>query len=308
MNFKTFYPRSMAGWYRAWLLLIDVPWLLIWWGLAQLGTPTVLAVLGALSLPLGSRAWLVRNTFLAARKLGIKTAPLTAANRRRMIWKEYLATLRMFCWLMPFRDGTRRVSGVGGVQPILLVHGIICNSGVWQPFARWLTQQSAGSVESISLYPAFVSIDQYAEQLHQKIESLCSTYGVAQIRLVGHSMGGLVIRAYLHRYGATRVHRVVTLGSPHQGVYVKRDMMRIGENVRQLRVNSSWLKSLQTLETEPCPAPITSIWSPDENIILPQDSSLLRYPNARNISLPGIGHNALLFSPSVWKETLLALR
>lgn len=307
MQLKSWRPRSMAGWYRSWLLLIDLPWVLLWYGLTYLGLPWVLAVIGAASLPMGSRYWwLIHMTFSAARKLGIKTTALTPAQRRRMIWQEYVATLRMFCWLMPFREGTRSAAGQG--QPILLVHGIICNSGVWRPFARWLARQGEGPIESISLYPPFASLDEYAEQLHLKIEAVCATQGVKQLRLVAHSMGGVVSRAYLHRYGGSRVSKVVTLGSPHQGVYVKRGMLRIGENVRQLRIKSDWMLRMQALEAQPCPAPIVSIWSPHENVILPQDSSLLTYPNARNINMPGVGHNTLLYSPAVWKEVLKALR
>ncbi|GAF83938.1 unnamed protein product, partial [marine sediment metagenome] len=39
-----------------------------------------------------------------------------------------------------------------------------------------------------------------------------------KINLVGHSMGGLVSRAYANRYGDEKIEKVVTVGSPHKGV------------------------------------------------------------------------------------------
>lgn len=40
---------------------------------------------------------------------------------------------------------------------------------------------------------------------------------VAPIHLVGFSLGGLVIRAYVHDFGAAALGRVVMLGTPNQG-------------------------------------------------------------------------------------------
>jgi len=39
----------------------------------------------------------------------------------------------------------------------------------------------------------------------------------AQVNLVGHSMGGLVIAGYLQKYGNSKVNRVATMGSPFRG-------------------------------------------------------------------------------------------
>ena len=40
---------------------------------------------------------------------------------------------------------------------------------------------------------------------------------VQKINLVGHSMGGLIIRAYIHKYKPENLGRVVMLGTPNQG-------------------------------------------------------------------------------------------
>jgi len=38
-----------------------------------------------------------------------------------------------------------------------------------------------------------------------------------KVNLVGHSMGGLVARAYAQKYGTTNVNKIVTIGSPNKG-------------------------------------------------------------------------------------------
>ena len=43
--------------------------------------------------------------------------------------------------------------------------------------------------------------------------------GAIRVNLVGHSMGGLVIAGYLERFGADKVHRIATLGTPFRGSF-----------------------------------------------------------------------------------------
>jgi triacylglycerol esterase/lipase EstA (alpha/beta hydrolase family) len=47
----------------------------------------------------------------------------------------------------------------------------------------------------------FNDIDGYVEPLSRRIDEVCAAAGAEQVILVGHSMGGLVSRAYLRRHG-----------------------------------------------------------------------------------------------------------
>jgi triacylglycerol esterase/lipase EstA (alpha/beta hydrolase family) len=86
--------------------------------------------------------------------------------------------------------------------------------------------------------------------------------------LVGHSMGGLVARAYLQRHGESRVAGLVTLGTPHQGSRLAH--IGYGENARQMRPGSPWLQALAS------PAPVVDtvvIYSPHDNFVMPQSQT-----------------------------------
>ncbi|HEY5580979.1 MAG TPA: hypothetical protein VIK56_07435 [Rhodoferax sp.] len=42
---------------------------------------------------------------------------------------------------------------------------------------------------------------------------LCRQTGAAKVALIGHSMSGVVIRAWMRAYGSARVARVITQGA-----------------------------------------------------------------------------------------------
>ena len=71
---------------------------------------------------------------------------------------------------------------------------------------------------------------------------------------------------------------------------------------------SSWAEQFNQTEALPCPVPISAIVTPHDNIVAPQASALLHYPNARNVTLPGIGHLEMVISKPVFEATAAELR
>ncbi len=209
------------------------------------------------------------------------------------ILAEWLAFFALFGVIQPFADSIFSVKAVrrrAEKLPVMLVHGYRCNSGLWW----WLISRlrSAGfEVEAIDLEPALVSIDRFAEQLHQHIEACLRDTGSARLRLVTHSMGGLVARAYLQRYGSQRVDKLVTLACGHHGTRLAR--LGCGQNAREMELGSAWLAALG----EPAPVPTVTIWTAQDNFIAPQTSSCLS--GAREIVLTGMGHLTFMFSRRV---------
>ena len=220
----------------------------------------------------------------------------------RTIVTEWLAFFALFGVIQPFADNFFSVKGRpqrGEKLPVMLVHGYRCNSGLWW----WMISRlrAAGfAVEAIDLEPALASIDKFAEQLHHAIEAYLQDTGARKLRLVTHSMGGLVARAYLKRYGSERVDKVITLACGHHGTRIA--YFGLGKNAREMEPGSGWLAALP----EPAPVPVVTVWTAQDNFIAPQTSS--RLSGAQDIILTGMGHLSLMFSPRVLDIVLKELR
>jgi predicted alpha/beta hydrolase family esterase len=158
-------------------------------------------------------------------------------------------------------------------------------------------------VATVNLEPPLAALDELAARLDERIEALLAETGAERIVLVTHSMGGLVARACLRRRGARGVAGLVTLAAPHHGTRMAR--LGPGRNARQMRPDSAWLRELNAQPLPPAPA--ASVWTMDDEITDPPDSS--RLPGARQTILSGLGHMAMAFSPAVLAclETELAL-
>jgi triacylglycerol lipase len=173
--------------------------------------------------------------------------------------------------------------------PVLLVHGYMCNTGVWAWLARYLIARGH-AVHTVTLEPLFAPIEDYVEPLARRVEEIAGEG--ARVILVGHSMGGLVCRAYARRFGGARLARIVTLGAPHHGSALAR--IGHGADARDMEPRSTWLRGLAASEAGGLPVPVVSIYSCHDNFVAPQDSSVLA--GAKNVPLAGIGHLSLLVS------------
>ena len=187
------------------------------------------------------------------------------------ILTEWLAFFVLFGMIQPFADSVfsvKRRPRRTEKLPVMLVHGYRCNSGLWW----WMIARlrAAGfAAEAIDLEPALVSIDRFAEQLHAAIEAYLQDTGAGKLRLVTHSMGGLVARAYLQRHGSQRIDKLITLACGHHGTRIA--YLGLGKNAREMEPGSAWLAALP----EPVPVPAVTVWTAQDNFIAPQTSSRL---------------------------------
>lgn len=209
---------------------------------------------------------------------------------------EWLVAFLLFAAVQPFAGAWMGGDGVGrlppGRRPVLLVHGYMCNRGLWWWLRRRLRVQGI-AVATVDLEPPLAGIDQFAEALHGRIEQLVAETGADRVDIVAHSMGGLAARAYLRRYGTGRVARLVTLGTPHRGTRLA--YLGPGRNAREMQPDSPWLRLLDA--AGPSPVRTACIWSTHDEIVAPQDSG--RLAGAREFVVHGRGHLALAFSPAV---------
>lgn len=212
-------------------------------------------------------------------------------------WCETLASLRSFVLLMPWLGEQELPSGRDPSRlPVVLVHGYFCNRAIWRPLAHALARQGH-CVTSVNLEPPFGGIDDYAAQIETATRALCTRTGQSRVALVGHSMGGLAIRAWLAAPGCdtNRVASVITLGSPHQGTWSAH--LGLGLNARQMQPDSAWLRALALRESPALRERFTVITTRHDNIVMPAALTVL--PGARLVALEAIGHLSLSQSPTV---------
>lgn len=62
------------------------------------------------------------------------------------------------------------------------------------------------------------NVDVYALRLKEILDTVKYQTGRPKVIIVAHSMGGLVARRYMQIFGAGNVAKLVTLGTPHQGI------------------------------------------------------------------------------------------
>ena len=222
---------------------------------------------------------------------------LRFAGIMRLYWREVLAIAGSAPRMILYRWLMADPPPAPAAMPVLLLHGVLCNAGVWHPMKKYLTARGIGPIYALSYGPPLASIELFAEQTAEKIDAILAATGAKQVVMVAHSMGGLVARAYLRRYGGAKVRRLITVGTPHQGSMLA--YLFPGVSLSQLRPRNEWLSELGASATDAHP-PIVSLWSWHDSMVAPQTSSVLE--RAENIALMGIGHNALLRDPEVFKR------
>lgn len=269
-----------------------------YWLSSRTGLPPVWIPVLAIALAFAQRLAFVAATFAFARAFRGPPAgepSLSLAQRLRLFWDELVAFIALFSVLQPLEPWLQNTDTESDSPPVLLIHGIYCNRAVWRWMQRRLATLGVPNAIAINLEPPFAGIDDCAEQLSRHIERVCLASNAQRVVLVGHSMGGLVARAYAQSGGGSRVAKIITLGSPHHGSALAH--LAVGAAGRQLRPGNSWLLAFNAQGCAPASVPIVSLYTRHDSFVVPAESAHLA--SATNVALAGIGHLSLLFSPTV---------
>lgn len=225
----------------------------------------------------------------------------------RALIGECGAALRIFVLQQPWAfagPALQKATATPTRVPVVLVHGYLCNHRIWDAMARVLRAQGH-TVLAVDLEPVFASIDDYATIVQSAVINLRQQTGAAQVALVGHSMGGLAIRAWLRAYGTSQASRVLTLGTPHAGTQIAPGT-NATPNGRQMQWQSNWLHELAASESVGTRALFRLALTTQDNIVFPQRAQVLEGLEPQVFT--GIGHLQMCLDPGViaWVGTQLA--
>lgn len=281
-----------------WIMALQVACAIgIAWALSHV-VPADVALLLAVFVVLLVRMAITANNFRMTLRPAPEDARLDLLQRLQLFFHEYVSTMAATSWHMLRHQPRMHLARPPRGLPVLMVHGYGANGGFWVHLGAQLEAQGF-SHATVDLEPVFGDIEDFAQQLEQAVQALRAASRSEKVIIVAHSMGGLVARAWMRRFGADHVARIITLGTPHFGTDLAH--MGPGDNARQMRRDGEWLAQLDAADRAQRRL-ITSIYSWHDNIIAPQDSCHL--PGAHNIALPGIGHVAMGRHPDIAKHIL----
>jgi pimeloyl-ACP methyl ester carboxylesterase len=201
--------------------------------------------------------------------------------------------------------GTRSRNG----QVIVLVHGFVCNAGMWSGVRRALRGAGWARVHAVTLEPFYLSMPSSLAAFEAKLRRILAAEQAHEAVLIGHSMGGVLARVFQRKH-PDLVRAAVSIGAPHAGT----DLARLVSTIHTgpLRPDSRWLTQFnETVAQERAQSHggvassdtraliSLNIWSDADNIVFPQAHASEHAAGGAmpDVALNGIGHLHLAFSP-----------
>lgn len=259
-----------------------------------------------LAIALFAALWRVLSVLITM-LLSRAFSKLSLLGRLRLFAAESCIVLWLYSWAQPVlwwwlrRAQAKQNRGDGVV--LVLIHGFVCNAGMWGKMCRHLRAKGFSRVHTVDLDPFYLSMQHSLAEFKSKLTAILERYDAKEAILIGHSMGGVLARVFQYHHPEL-VHAAISIGAPHAGT----DLARLVSSIEKgpLRPDSAWLaqftaalaaeraekyrvesgKSLFSL----------NIWSDSDNIVFPQGNAQLT--GVEEVKLNGLGHLELAFAPS----------
>ena len=173
-----------------------------------------------------------------------------------------------------------RTEGEALRPPVLFIHGLYHNASGWLRFRRWLARDGFTRTAALNYCSFCTDYFSILDKLSRAVDQLRTQYPGEPVLLVGHSLGGLLVRGYLSSPycmdGDTcKVAAAVTLGAPHGGSRLA--ALGIGRLARSLLYGGPLIRELEARDAPP-PCPVLALTTPLDNFVLPADGSDIAVP------------------------------
>jgi triacylglycerol lipase len=191
-------------------------------------------------------------------------------------------------------------------RPVIICHGITSSSLRMEPLARHLRDRGriTGCIDFVP-NEGELRLAQYALQLKRFIERVVPDG--QSIDIVGHSMGGVIVTAYLQLLGgADRTVNHVSVSAPHAGTLTA--YLWIAPGVVDMRPGSKLLTQLANSRAKLAKVRTLTVRTSNDLVIQPPESSILSVA-VNNLEINSVqAHDEMMSDPllhdAVWRHLL----
>jgi triacylglycerol lipase len=184
-------------------------------------------------------------------------------------------------------------------DPILFVHGWQGSASDWNyMWGRFLEAGYSAEEMARFSYDTTQSNKDIALEVKAQVDALRAKTGAAKVDIITHSMGGLNSRWYLKKLGGLdSVDDWVSIAGPNHGTDVANGCL--DASCEEMRPGSAFLTELNSTDETPGRVNYGTWWSPCDEIINPDESTILG--GATNTRTLCLGHVALLSASPVFE-------
>jgi len=184
-----------------------------------------------------------------------------------------------------------------GKPIVLLFHGLYHNGSAWAFFKRWLRLAGYGPLYSPSYSSWRYDFFKLVDFAHNELFSIQQKHPGKPVVLIGHSLGGLMVRALVSRLenegnDFSGVAAAVTLGAPHGGS--KLGALGIGRLARSLMPADPVFQALRQGDV-PAPCPCLALSSCLDEYVLPLENLSIDVPGWAQRRTRPVSHVAMLY-------------
>ncbi len=237
--------------------------------------------------------------------------PFVTALRRRETYVGYAREALSFAQCVAryplglVDDGVRAGRPSGDPHrdtPILLVHGFGHNRSGWFVINQHLRRAGYTSVHAWNYDPWRHDVPELATLLADRVEMLRAVSGSERVHIIGHSLGGILLRWYVQELGGdATVGNAISVASPHEGTRLASFVPgRTGRIAAELSPGSWMLRRLDRT-ARPSPVRWTAFYSNLDFFVQPNSSAMIVNPalRATNVFVKDVGHLSIILSPTL---------